>query len=58
MGGSSGFCSLECCGWGRTFGEALQYYGSDLLGMGSGDRVGGGIRGGLEIGLGWGSGPV
>lgn len=42
VGGSSGCCcSLECRGWGRTFGQALQYYGSDLLGMGSGDRVGG-----------------
>ena len=35
VGGSSGCCcSLECRGWGRTFGQALQYYGSDLLGMG------------------------
>ena len=45
VGGSSGCCcSLECRGWGRTFGQALQYYGSDLLGMGSGDRVGGGYQ--------------
>ena len=25
VGGSSGCCSLACCGWGRAFGQAPHY---------------------------------